>query len=144
MATMKIGELAKAADVSVDTIRYYERSGLMQKAHRKPSGYREYQPSDISRLRFIRRAKALGFSLDDIMELLKLNDGNGSRGAVRKIAQDRLSETDQKLREMTAISTTLRRLVGDCHGDGDLRHCPIIEAVLQTSKALVAPKRNAL
>jgi DNA-binding transcriptional MerR regulator len=81
-------------------------------------------------VRFIRRAKALGFSLGEISELLRLNAGGGSRASVRKVAQRRLDDLDQKIREMTAIRGALAHLVKQCSGDGAVKGCPIIEGVL--------------
>lgn len=132
MTQLTIGKLADVAGVPVDTVRFYERAGLLKKATRTRSGYRLFDPNEATRLRFIRRAKALGFSLEDIAELLRLNDGGGRRSAVRKIAEARLAEIAHKLSELRAISRTLRHLVNRCDGRGDLAGCPIIEAVLST------------
>jgi Hg(II)-responsive transcriptional regulator len=128
--TLTIGKLASAADVGVDTVRFYERAGLLKKPARSASGYRLYDAADAVRLRFIRRSKALGFSLDEIVELLRLNDGGGRRSAVRALAQRRLTEIEQKLVEISRMRDTLRRLVHRCHGDGSLESCPIIETVV--------------
>ena len=96
---------------------------------------RTYQAEDVVRLRFIRRAKALGFSLDEIVELLKLNDGGGRRSAVRALAQKRLVEIEQKLVDFGRMRDTLRGLVHKCHGEGSLEGCPIIETVLGSKAA---------
>ena len=77
MATLTIGRLANAAKVGIDTVRFYERAGLLRKPQRTAAGYRLYAESDVARLCFIRRAKALGFSLEEVGELLRLNDGEG-------------------------------------------------------------------
>ena len=130
MSTLTIGKLARAADVGVDTVRFYERAGLLKKPTRSASGYRLYDAADAARLRFIRRAKALGFSLDEIVELLKLNDGGGRRSAVRALAEKRLVEIEQKLVDFGRMRDTLRGLVNQCHGEGSLVGCPIIETVL--------------
>ena len=130
MGKLTIGKLATAAGVGIDTVRFYERAGLLKKPQRTAAGYRLYAGSDVARLRFIRRAKALGFSLDEIAELLRLNDGGGRRGAVRALAGQRLAEIEQKLAELSRMRDTLRHLVHRCHGDGPLAGCPIIEAVL--------------
>lgn len=130
MGALTIGKLAHAAAVRVDTVRFYERAGLLKKPQRTAAGYRLYAESDAARLRFIRRAKALGFSLDEIAELLRLNDGGGRRGAVRALAEQRLAEIEEKLSELGRMRETLRHLVHQCHGDGPLAGCPIIEAVL--------------
>jgi Hg(II)-responsive transcriptional regulator len=128
--TLTIGKLASAAEVGVDTVRFYERAGLLKKPVRSASGYRLYDAADAARLRFIRRAKALGFSLAEIVELLKLNDGGGRRSAVRALAEKRLAEIEQKLVGFGRMRDTLRGLVHKCHGEGSLEGCPIIETVL--------------
>lgn len=130
MESLTIGRLAAAAGVSIDTVRFYERAGLLKKPARTPSGYRQYAATDAARLRFVRRAKALGFSLEEIGELLHLNDGGGRRASVRAIATRRLVQIEKQLSELERMQKTLRRLVHDCHGDGSLKGCPIIEAVL--------------
>ena len=130
MGKLTIGKLASAAEVRIDTVRFYERAGLLKRPQRTPAGYRLYAESDIARLRFIRRAKALGFSLEEIAELLRLNDGGGRRSAVRAVAKQRLNEIEQKLSELSRMRDTLRHLVHECHGDGSIAGCPIIEAVL--------------
>jgi MerR family copper efflux transcriptional regulator len=131
MSTLTIGKLANAAGVGIDTVRFYERAGLLNKPRRTASGYRLYAASDVGRLRFIRRAKTLGFSLDEIAELLRLNDGGGRRGAVRALASRRLAAIEQKLTELSRMRDTLRHLVLQCRGDGPLAGCPIIDAVLE-------------
>jgi Hg(II)-responsive transcriptional regulator len=130
MEKLTIGKLANAAGVGIDTVRFYERAGLLKEPHRTAAGYRLYAGSDVARLRFIRRAKALGFSLEEIAELLRLNDGGGRRGAVRALAAQRLAEIEQKLTELSRMRDTLRHLVHQCRGEGLLAGCPIIEAVL--------------
>lgn len=133
MTRLTIGKLAEAAGVRTDTVRFYERAGLLGKPTRTSAGYRVFDPATVARLAFIRRAKALGFSLEDTAELLRLNDGGGRRSAVRKIAEARLAEITRKLGELKAISRTLRHLVHRCDGKGDLAGCPIIEAVLSST-----------
>jgi Hg(II)-responsive transcriptional regulator len=130
MGKLTIGKLASAAEVGVDTVRFYERAGLLKRPQRTRAGYRLYTEADTARMRFIRRAKALGFSLEQIAELLQLNDGGGRRSAVRAVAERRLTEIEQKLAELGRMRDTLRALVHQCHGDGSLAGCPIIEAVL--------------
>ena len=145
MGRLTIGKLAAAAEVGIDTVRFYERTGLLKRPQRTPSGYRLYVESDAARLRFIRRAKALGFSLQEVAELLRLNDGGGRRGAVRALVGRRLKEIEQKLADLGRMRDTLRTLIGRCHGDGPLTGCPIIEAVLpgQANVADAGPTRRA-
>lgn len=130
MQNLTIGKLARRAGVGVDTVRFYERAGLLPRAQRTESGYRLYGADDADRLRFIRRAKALGFSLEEIAQLLQLNAARGSRAAVRKLAEQRLADLEQKIRELSAIRDALAHLVRRCSGRGALAGCPIIENVL--------------
>jgi Hg(II)-responsive transcriptional regulator len=141
MGTLTIGKLPKAAEVGVDTVRFYERAGLLKKPQRTAAGYRLYAEADAARLRFVRRAKALGFCLDEIAELLRLNDGGGRRGAVRALAERRLWEIEHKLRELGRMRNMLRHLVDQCHGDGPLAGCPIVEAVLPVERGAAAARR---
>lgn len=130
MQTLTIGKVAKQAGVGIDTVRFYEREGLLPETQRTTSGYRLYSADDVDRLRFIRRAKTLGFSLEEIAELLQLNAAKGSRASVKRVAEQRLADLDQKLRELTAIRDALATLVQRCSGQGSLKGCPIIEGVL--------------
>ena len=130
MQTLTIGKLAATAGVGVDTVRFYERAGLLKKPARTPSGYRLYAANDAARLRFVRRAKALGFSLGEVGELLRLNDGRGTRASVRALTERRLAQIEQRVAELDRMRKTLRGLLHDCRGDGPLAGCPIIEAVL--------------
>lgn len=133
MSTHTIGFTAKAAGVGVDTVRYYEREGLLSKAERTASGYRLYTPADIGRLQFIRKAKALGFTLDDITELLRLQDGGGQRDQVRAKARARIEDLNRKILDLTAIRDALAALEGRCHGRGTVAGCPIIQGVQAVS-----------
>jgi len=130
MDTLTIGKLAALAGVGSDTVRFYERTGLLKKPARTPAGYRLYAAGDAERLRFIRRAKALGFTLDEVTELLKLNDGGGRRSSVRAITERRLKEIEHRLAELRRMRDSLRGLIHQCHGEGPLAGCPIIQAVL--------------
>jgi MerR family copper efflux transcriptional regulator len=127
---LTIGRLARAAEVGIDTVRFYERAGLLPPAPRTASGYRLYGPADVERLRFIRRAKELGFSLEEIAELLRLSEGKGSRAGVKALAEKRLHDLDRKIRELTVFRTTLARYAKECSGSGPVEGCPIIGAVL--------------
>jgi DNA-binding transcriptional MerR regulator len=119
--------------VGVDTVRFYERAGLLPAAPRTASGYRTYAADDVSRLRFIRRAKALGFSLDEIAELLRLSEGKGGRAGVKALAQRRLHDLEHRIRELTVVRDTLARYARQCSGHGETAGCPIIEAVLASN-----------
>jgi len=133
MQTMSIGQLAKSAQVGIDTVRFYEKHGLLPKPQRKESGYRQYNVDDARRLVFIRRAKALGFSLSDIGELLKLRglakDKSGSSvERVRNVAKKKLQMVEEKITELERIRDVLKELVTACPGHGDADHCPILRA----------------
>jgi len=128
--TMTIGRLAERAGVNIDTIRYYERNGLLPPPTRRASGYREYAAGDVERLRFIRRAKELGFALAEIAELLSLtaNRHSDMRGVKRK-AEERLSQIEFKIKELQRVRRGLQKLIAACPGQGELGHCPIVTAL---------------
>jgi len=127
---MKIGELASKAGVNIDTVRYYERQGLLPAPQRLSSGYRQYAPEDVSRLRFVRRAKALGFTLLEIRDLLELSSQRGQDMAgMKATALHRLQDVEEKLAELTRIRDGLRMLVDSCPGHGALEQCPILNAL---------------
>jgi MerR family copper efflux transcriptional regulator len=130
MDTMTIGKLAERAGVNIDTIRYYERNGLLPRPARRDSGYREYGRDDIERLRFIRRSKELGFTLAEIAELLSLSGdrGNDMRGVKRR-AEQRLAQVEHKIKELQRVRRGLKRLIAACPGHGELRGCPIMAAL---------------
>jgi len=133
MSTAKpltIGRLARRAGVGIDTVRFYERARLLPKPGRTASGYRTYGEGDVERLRFIRRAKALGFTLDEIGELLALSAGKGGRGPVKALAERRLHDLERKIAELSVMRDTLARYARHCSGHGAVEGCPIIEAVL--------------
>lgn len=128
--SLSIGRLAAAAGVGIDTVRYYERSGLLPAPPRRASGYRAYPADSLARLRFIRRAKALGFALDEIAALLRLSQPHErDAGDVRQLAQARLQEVEAKIAELQRVRDGLRQLVKACPGRGSLRACPIIAAL---------------
>jgi MerR family copper efflux transcriptional regulator len=128
MATMTIGRLATEAGVNIDTIRYYERNGLIPKPVRRASGYREYEAADVRRLRFVARAKGLGFTLAEIAELLSLS-ADRDVGGVKRRAEQRLEQVEHKIKELQRVRRGLRTLIEACPGHGDLEHCPIVAAL---------------
>jgi len=128
MQTLSIGALAKNAGVAIDTIRYYEREGLLAEPPRRASGYRAYPGSAVARLRFIRRAKGLGFSLADISELLAFSRRRDV-AAVKRAAQTRLDDVERRIAELRRIRSGLRKLIDDCPGHGDANACPILSAL---------------
>ncbi|HJV68283.1 Cu(I)-responsive transcriptional regulator [Ideonella sp.] len=128
---MNIGEAAKVSGVSAKMIRHYESVGLFPEAQRTEAGYRQYTDKEIATLRFIRHSRDLGFSIEQIRELLGLwqNRRRPSR-QVKALAQAHLHELDQKLQELQAMKATLEHLVHCCHGD-DRPDCPIIDAIVE-------------
>ena len=131
-APMNIGDAAKASGVSAKMIRHYESVGLFPGALRTDAGYRQYTDIEIGTLRFIRHARDLGFSLDQIRELLGLwQDRRRPSRQVKALAQAHLQELDQKLQELHAMKATLELLVQCCHGD-DRPECPILEILADT------------
>lgn len=127
MQTITIGRLAKAAGVGVETVRFYERKGLMDAPARKASGYRQYDARAVERIRFIRSAQQVGFTLNEIHELLDLRDDKDARrGDVRERASAKIVDINEKLRELTAMRTALSTLLASCEGDGPAAGCPII------------------
>lgn len=130
MPTFSIGQLAKLAEVAIDTVRYYERDGLLAPSGRLASGYRRYGDAELKRLRFIRRAKALGFSLEDIRGLLALSDGR-SVAQVKRTAQTKLVDIEQRIAELERIRAGLRQLIDACPGHGRAESCPILNALTQ-------------
>ncbi|MFC5437665.1 heavy metal-responsive transcriptional regulator [Rhodanobacter umsongensis] len=127
---LTIGTVAKRAGVAIDTIRYYEREGLLPEPERRASGYRSYGEGAIARLRFIRRAKDLGFTLDEIRELLALSaDRQHGVKAVKRRAQQRLVAIEQRIAELQRVRDGLAQLVASCPGHGKPEECPILRAL---------------
>jgi Cu(I)-responsive transcriptional regulator len=124
---MNIGEAAAEAGVSPKMIRHYEQIGLVAPAARTDAGYRQYGERDISILRFIRQSRLLGFSIEQIAELLGLwSDRRRTSREVKALAQAHLDELDARMRELAQMKTALERLVQSCHGDDD-PHCAILD-----------------
>jgi MerR family copper efflux transcriptional regulator len=132
---MKIGELAKRSGVGIDTVRYYEREGLLPKAQRLASGYRTYDASDLRRLEFVRRSKALGFTLPEIRELLALSSAHAEQdmATMRSAALQKLADVNAKLLELSRIRDGLTVLIDACLGYGALDRCPILNALVEES-----------
>mgnify|MGYP001563917126 CR=1 FL=1 len=130
MGQLTIGHLAKDAQVNVETIRYYERLGLLPRPPRTQSGYRIFPDDAVRRLQFIQRAQDLGFSLKEIRDLLGLRLRPGTRCAdVRERAEAKIAEIDVKIRSLQAMRKVLVRLVGACSGGGPVSDCPILESL---------------
>ena len=133
MTALTIGRLAKKAGVNIDTIRYYERSGLLPEPERRASGYREYGQPDVRRLRFILRAKELGFALSEISDLLALSEDRDVSGVKRR-AEERMAQVEHKIEELRRVRRGLKKLIEACPGHGDLGSCPIIAALNEDDK----------
>jgi MerR family copper efflux transcriptional regulator len=130
MATMNIGRLAEQSGVSIDTIRYYERQRVLPPAARTATGYRHYSGADLDRLRFIRRSKELGFSLEEIKELLSLTEHRHSdMRRVKRKAEQRLAQVERKIVELKRVKRGLKLLIEACPGKGELDGCPIVAAL---------------
>lgn len=124
---VSIGEAAKASGVSAKMIRYYESIGLIAAARRSAAGYRFYDDRDIQTLRFVRRARDLGFPVEDIFRLLELwRDGARSSADVKQLAEQHISALEEKISALQSMQRTLERLAGACHGD-DRPDCPILD-----------------
>jgi Cu(I)-responsive transcriptional regulator len=124
---MNIGQAAAASGVSAKMIRHYEENGLIRAARRTAANYRSYSDGDVHVLRFIKRARALGFSIADIRALLSLwQDTSRSSAAVKRIARSHIDELERRIAELQAMARTLEHLADHCHGD-HRPACPIIE-----------------
>lgn len=128
--TLTIGKLASAAGVGVETIRFYEREGLVPTPPREPSGYRQYPINAVARVMFIRRAKELGFTLKEIAELLELRvDPDKSCSDVRRLAEAKIIDVKDKMADLARIKGALEQLAKACRGKGPTSECPILEAI---------------
>jgi len=128
--TMRIGEVARQAGVNVQTLRYYERRGLLREPARRSSGYREYPPDTVRLIRFIKRAQELGFTLAEIEELLRLrSDQRKNCAEVRSAAIAKMEDIEGKIRSLQAMKRALGVLVRSCAGNGSIRECPILESL---------------
>ena len=128
--TLTIGELARRAGVNVQTIRYYERRNLLPNPRRTESNYRTYLGDTLRRVRFIKSAQQLGFSLKEIQELLSLRASPRSRcAAVRRRSQAKLVDIDEKVRSLEGMRGALSKLVRACSGHGPISECPILDSL---------------
>lgn len=125
---LTIGDVADAAGVGVETVRYYERRKLVPQPGRRLGAYRRYGGSHVNRVRFIKRAQALGFSLEEIATLLQLEDGTDRR-SIRRIAAARLEETRRRIADLRRIEHALAHLLHDCEAHARAPRCPIITAI---------------
>ncbi len=130
MGMMTIGQVAKISGLGIETIRFYERKGLIAEPGRKESGYRQYDVHIIDRLQFIQQAKGLGFTLTEIHELLSLELKPGTTSKdIKVMAESKLKDVNEKLKILKRIQRTLKKLVKDCDGNSPISHCPILNAI---------------
>ena len=136
MSVFRIGQVAERAGVTVETIRFYESKALIPAAPRTESGYRQYSPETIRRVRFIQRAKELGFSLKDIHALIALrSEPNATCAAVKGQAQQKITDVQEKIGGLTRVHRALTNLVEQCDADAHLGECPILDALDETPQA---------
>lgn len=128
--SLRIGEVAERGGVNLQTIRYYEREGLLAEPSRLASGYRMFPETAVRRVRFIKRAQELGFSLAEIREVLSLReDTRVGAQAMRERAQAKIADIEEKIRTLRAMRSALHRLAEKCPGRGPLSDCPILDAL---------------
>ncbi len=130
MKALTIGQLADQAGVGIETVRFYEREGLLDEPARKDSGYRQYEEGVVARLRFIKGAKELGFSLKEIKELLALRvDPTTTCAEVRSKAQAKIADIEEKIQTLQRMKKALVKVTKQCSGRGPTSECPILEAM---------------
>lgn len=126
MKAMKIGEVAKLSGTGIETIRFYEREGLLLEPERRPSGYRLYDDATVERLDFIRRAKELGFTLAEIKELLELSFAHSNCEHIRQRAEDKITDIESKIRSLQQMKRSLRKIVERCRAKDSTDDCPLV------------------
>lgn len=131
MSPLTIGKLAKQTEVTIETIRYYQRIGLLIEPVKPDDGYRVYSDDVITRIRFIKRAQQAGFTLKEIVQLLSLDDYHCAD--VRKIAEQKCQQIDAQIKDLTALHNVLDSLVKGCQNDSSAEHCSLIDALSNNS-----------
>jgi len=132
---LTIGQVAHRAGIGVETVRFYERRGLIEEPPRRESGYRQYPEDVVARLRFIRRAKELGFSLKEIVELFSLRvDPDTTCADIKRRAEAKITTMEEKIRSMQGIQRALTKLAASCSRTGPAGDCPILEALESQEK----------
>jgi Hg(II)-responsive transcriptional regulator len=127
---LKIGAVAERAGVNLQTVRYYERERLLPEAPRLPSGYRVFSSDTVHRVRFIKRAQELGFTLAEIRDLLSLRVADERDSAtVRELAQKKITDIEDKIRTLQSMKAALEHLTDRCSGHGPASQCPILKAI---------------
>lgn len=134
MSTLTIGELGEKAQVNIETLRYYERRGLLPAPPRSEANYRLYPPETVRIVKFIKRAQELGFTLKEIEELLSLKSAPEAQCAdVQKLAEDKIDDIEAKIRTLQAMKDALSRLLTECPKQAPIGQCPILEAIDEES-----------
>jgi len=143
MNVLRIGELAKRSGLGIETIRFYERKGLLDEPERRPSGYRQYDESVVARLQFIRRTKSLGFTLGEIEELLGLwfNPNTGCHH-VRKKAAQKIGEIEERIRSLSGMKRSLKKLLTKCEQRGTLEDCPLLDGLEKSAAGSVQKRKR--
>lgn len=127
---MRTGQVADQAGVNIQTLRYYERRGLLPTPARRSSGYRVYGPDAVRVVQFVKRAQQLGFTLDEVQSLLHLADGGpDSCDGARHLATDKITDLDQRIAQLTAMRESLQRLVITCERPRTQRECPLLHSI---------------
>jgi MerR family mercuric resistance operon transcriptional regulator len=137
MEVFSIGHVARLSGVGVETVRFYEREGLLEEPARRISGYRQYAEEAVKQIRFIKRAKLLGFSLKEIRELLTLRvDAETSCEQVKERAAAKLTEVEQKMAELQRMRQALLQAASLCDGEGPKSRCPMLDALDHDSETV--------
>ncbi len=135
MKALTIGKVAKQAGLGVETIRFYERVGLLEEPPRTDSGYRQYPPETVDKLRFIKRAKQLGFSLKEVGELFALRfNQDATCGDVKRRAEEKIRDIEKKMHDLNRMKEALTQLTLQCNGIGPIHECPILAALEPTEE----------
>ena len=125
--TRTISRLAKELNINIETVRFYERRGMIQQPVKPATGYRHYDDETLNRIRFIKRSQELGFTLDEISNLLDLNDK--PCGQVQELAENKLAAVHEKIDDLRRLEGALNELLAQCRSNEDQDHCPIIDAL---------------
>ncbi|MEW6351070.1 MAG: heavy metal-responsive transcriptional regulator [Thermodesulfobacteriota bacterium] len=130
LGDLTIGKVARLSGVGIETVRFYERNGLIPPPGRSASGYRRYSEDTVARIRFVRRAKELGFTLKEIKELLSLRlQPDVGCGEIRGRAEAKIADIEEKIRTLESMKAALVTLTGTCRGEGPVSECPILDAL---------------
>lgn len=134
MTAMNIGEVAKRSGIGIETIRFYEREGLLLKPERRPSGYRQYDEATVERLNYIRRAKELGFTLAEVKELLELSAAHSICEHIRQRAEKKITDIDGKIRNLQQMKRSLGKIVQRCLEKNSTEECPLVHKMKRKTR----------